>query len=170
LKPVRHAQLHETLVVLLGGGEASRAAPPMAPAAGSTEVKPLRILLAEDNLVNQHVARMQLAKFGYEPDVVADGLAALDAAQKGKYDVVLMDCQMPELDGYAVTRRLRLWEAGRRDAGEKFEPLHIIAMTANAMQGDREKCLEAGMDDYVSKPVRPQELAAAIARAPAAHQ
>jgi len=169
LKPVRHAQLHEALVVLLGGGGGPR--PPPRPAAVSgTEVKPLRILLAEDNLVNQHVARMQLAKFGYAPDLVADGLAALDAVQKGSYDVVLMDCQMPELDGYAVTRRLRRWEAGRRDAGEKFEPLHIIAMTANAMQGDREKCLEAGMDDYVSKPVRPQELAAAIARAPAAHR
>jgi PAS domain S-box-containing protein len=172
VKPVRHSLLRDTLTALLGGG--ARVGPPpetpVPPVAAGAEVRPLRILLAEDNLVNQNVARMQLAKFGYKADLVADGLDAVATARGRPYDVVLMDCQMPGLDGYEATRRLRTWEAGRRDAREQFEPLHIIAMTANAMQGDREKCLDAGMDDYVSKPVRPQELAAAIARAPAAHR
>jgi len=170
VKPVRQSQMHDTLVALLGGSIPPRLAlakPPVVPA--WAEVKPLRILFAEDNLVNQNIARMQLAKFGYKADLVDDGLAAVAAVKAGPYDVVLMDCQMPELDGYGATRQLRAWEAQRRDAGEKFEPLYIIAMTANAMQGDRDACIAAGMNDYVSKPTRPPELAAALARAPAAH-
>ena len=111
---------------------------------------------------------MQLAKFGYQADLAVDGRGAVEAAQAHPYDVILMDCQMPELDGYEATRRLRAWENQRRDAGEKFEPAYVIAMTANAMRGDRDACIAAGMNDYVSKPVRTHELAAAIARAPAA--
>jgi len=80
------------------------------------------------------------------------------------YDVVLMDCQMPEMDGYEASRQLRAWEQTRRAAGEEFAPVHIIAMTASAMTGDREACLAAGMDDYITKPVQTSELAAAIAR------
>ena len=173
IKPARQSLLHDTLVTLLRSGGSRHPLPPILPAPPSpvsvSEVKPLRILLAEDNLVNQNVARMQLAKFGYKADLVGTGLAAVQAAQTQAYDIVLMDCQMPEMDGYEATRVLRQWESKRRDDGEKFEPVFIIAMTANAMQGDRDACLAAGMDDYVSKPVRPQELAAAIARAPASH-
>jgi len=173
IKPARQSLLHDTLIMLLGSGGSRRPLPsslPVPPPSGPvSEVKPLRILLAEDNLVNQNVARMQLAKFGYKADLVGTGLAAVQAAQTQAYDIVLMDCQMPEMDGYEATRVLRQWEVKRRDEGEKFEPIFIIAMTANAMQGDRDACLAAGMDDYVSKPVRPQELAAAIARAPASH-
>jgi CheY-like chemotaxis protein len=129
---------------------------------------PIRILLAEDNLVNQNVARMQLAKFGYQVDIVANGKEAVIAGKSGSYDVILMDCQMPEMDGYEASSQLRGWEHERRDRGEVFTPIHIIAMTANAMQGDREICFAAGMDDYIAKPVRQSELAAALARTPQA--
>jgi PAS domain S-box-containing protein len=137
------------------------AAPPQPP----PEFKPLRILLAEDNVVNQSVARRQLARLSRAVDIVADGRAALEAAKARPYDVVLMDCQMPEIDGYEATRQLRAWEQTRRAAGEKFAPLYIIAMTASAMAGDRETCLAAGMDDYITKPVQGNVLAEAIARA-----
>jgi PAS domain S-box-containing protein len=172
LKPARQSQLHDTLVALLSGRplEAAKVEPAdsATPPPRASEVRPLRILLAEDNLVNQNVARMQLAKFGYQADLAVDGRGAVEAAQAHPYDVILMDCQMPELDGYEATRRLRAWENQRRDAGEKFEPAYVIAMTANAMRGDRDACIAAGMNDYVSKPVRTHELAAAISRAPAA--
>jgi CheY-like chemotaxis protein len=125
----------------------------------------LRILVAEDNLINQHVARLQLEKFGYRPDIVSDGQGAVDAVACEAYDILLMDCQMPGLDGYEATRRIREREAERRAAGERFTPVRIVAMTANAMAGDRETCLAAGMEDYISKPVRSSDLAAALARA-----
>jgi CheY-like chemotaxis protein len=108
---------------------------------------------------------MQLARLGYMVDIVSDGRAALKAVLAQRYDVVLMDCQMPEMDGYEATHRLRAGEQTRRAAGEQFTPLHIIAMTASAMAGDREACLAAGMDDYISKPVQSSELAAVITRA-----
>jgi len=119
---------------------------------------PLRILLAEDNGVNQKLALRQLSLMGYRADVASNGLEAIQAVERQPYDVVLMDVQMPEMDGLEATRRIRTrWPRGERP--------HIIAMTANAMQGDREMCLEAGMDDYVSKPIRVEELVAALYRA-----
>jgi PAS domain S-box-containing protein len=163
-KPVQQGELREAIASLLGIGKPRGVTPPAAPRLPA-EPKPLRILLAEDNLVNQTVGRMQLAHLGYMVDIVADGRAALEAAQAHPYDVIFMDCQMPEMDGYEATRQLRAWEQTRRAAGEKLAPLHIIAMTAAAMTGDREACLAAGMDDYISKPVQAAELAAAIARA-----
>jgi CheY-like chemotaxis protein len=168
-KPARQAQLYDALISLFAGGVVAvpEAAPPesfvQAPVAPA-EIK-LRILVAEDNLVNQHVARLQLEKFGYHPDLVLSGQEAIDAVSNRTYDVVLMDCQMPDLDGYEATRRIREWEAKRRATGEIFSPVRIIAMTANAMAGDRETCLAAGMEDYISKPVRTADLAAALARA-----
>ena len=163
-KPVQQAELHEAITSLLGMGKPRLATPPPPPKL-QPEPKPLRILVAEDNVVNQNVARMQLARMGYMVDIVADGRAALETAQANPYDVVLMDCQMPEMDGYEATRQLRAWEKTRRAAGGDFAPLQIIAMTASAMSGDREACLDAGMDDYIAKPVQASELAAAIARA-----
>jgi len=113
----------------------------------------LRVLLAEDNRINQLVSRKILEKGGHHCEVAEDGLQAIQHACTGEFDVLLMDCQMPLMDGYEATRRIREWEA---DEGRAR--LHIIALTANVMKGDRERCLEAGMDDYVSKPVRPEDL------------
>jgi CheY-like chemotaxis protein len=118
---------------------------------------PLRILLAEDNAVNQKLALRLLLKMGYRADVAANGLEVIQAVERQPYDVILMDVQMPEMDGLEATRQL----CARMDAWQRPR---IIAMTANAMQGDREICLEAGMDDYISKPVRVEELVKALSR------
>jgi len=118
---------------------------------------PLRILLAEDNATNQKLALRLLARMGYQADVAASGLEVLDALKRQLYDVVLMDIQMPEMDGLEATRQIR------RELSETRQP-RVIAMTANAMQGDREMCLAAGMDDYVSKPIRIEELVEALSK------
>jgi CheY-like chemotaxis protein len=117
---------------------------------------PLRILLAEDNVVNRAGLRL-LSKMGYRADVAGNGQEVLQALKRQPYDVVLMDVQMPEMDGLEATRRIcQQWTPRERP--------HIIAMTANAMQGDREMCLAAGMDDYLSKPIRVEELVKALSR------
>jgi PAS domain S-box-containing protein len=163
-KPVKQAALCECLIGLLAGGRESRevmaglvALDRQKPSAPAPDAAKLRILIAEDNVVNQKVALHQLQKLGYLADVVADGRAALDALEISHFDLVFMDCQMPELDGYAATRELRLWERGDRRTW-------VVAMTANSLEGDREKCLAAGMDDYLSKPVKTEHLQAAINR------
>jgi CheY-like chemotaxis protein/HPt (histidine-containing phosphotransfer) domain-containing protein len=111
--------------------------------------------VAEDNAVNRQLALALLAKLGQQADVVENGREAVEAVERGAYDVVLMDVQMPELDGLEATRRIRERLGSEGPA--------IIAMTANAMEGDREECLAAGMDDYLSKPIRPEELERALA-------
>ena len=124
-----------------------------------------RILLAEDNSVNQQVALGLLETLGYGADAVVNGIEVLEALNQRHYDVVLMDCQMPRLDGYETTRRIRQRELQGAATLDRGTRIYIIAMTANAMMGDREKCLAAGMNDYVSKPVRTEELQAALERA-----
>ncbi len=114
--------------------------------------------------MNQEVAQGLLRKLGYRADAVANGTEVLEALRQIPYDIILMDCQMPELDGYEATRRIRQFEQERVAPFDWKAPLHIIAMTANAMEGDREKCLIAGMNDYVAKPVRLEALRAALAR------
>ena len=121
-----------------------------------------RILLAEDNLVNQKVASRFFAKLGHEIDIASTGAEVLSALEKQEYDLVFMDCQMPDLDGYETTRRIR--EIGQQTDREFYRDIRIIAMTAHAMQGDRQKCLDAGMNDYISKPVDLANLKGAISR------
>ena len=118
-----------------------------------------RILLAEDNMVNQEVAHAMLQNLGVHTEVVNNGMGAIDAVQHGQFDAVLMDCQMPVMDGFQATQAIRRNE---REAGDKH--LVIIALTANAIAGDRERCLEAGMDDYLSKPFTQEQLATTLAR------
>jgi CheY-like chemotaxis protein len=160
-KPVKPSALHDALVtVLLGADPATPTRAAERPAIdGELGARhPLRVLLAEDNPVNQKLAIRLLAQMGYTADVAGNGLEAIAALEAAPYDVILMDVQMPELDGLEATRRIR----ARRTDGAPW----IVAMTANALAGDREACLAAGMNDYVSKPIRPAALAAALAAAP----
>ena len=136
-----------------------RASPALPRDLGATH--PLRILLAEDNAVNQKVALSYLSKMGYRADVARTGLEAIAAVHRAPYDVVLMDVQMPEMDGLEATRRIRA-------LAPDDEGPWIVALTASAMTGDADRCLAAGMNDYLSKPVRGEELAAALRRAPRA--
>jgi two-component system sensor histidine kinase/response regulator len=160
VKPVRQSALFDSLVQVLTPSSSARE--PRAPEPLLKSSVPLlsrkeSILLAEDNPVNQQVALGNLLKLGYDADVVNNGTEVLNAIEMKRYDIILMDCQMPELDGYEVTKIIRQRE-------RRGERTWIIAMTANAMVGDREKCLTAGMDDYLSKPLRRAELRAAMER------
>ena len=155
-KPVRRSRLVDAIAELLGDGPGLAAAAGRS-GSGADGGVAARILVAEDNAVNQQVAQRMLQNMGYRVDVVANGLEAIELLQRIPYDAVLMDCQMPELDGYAATEAIR--RLGGRVAGTP-----IIAMTAHAMEGDRQKCLDAGMDDYLAKPVKPEQLAETLAR------
>jgi len=164
IKPVKQSRLLDALVTsthttFTTAPQAARASTPEV--AVKAAVKPLRILLAEDNAVNQKLAMRQLQKLGYSAHAVGNGLEVLHEVERLPYDVVLMDCQMPEMDGYEVTRRIREFEKGA--AGRA--PVYIIAVTAHALEGDREHCLSAGMNDYLTKPLHIAQLDAALARA-----
>ncbi len=163
VKPVRQAHLQDVLSLTLGRredpGHASEARIVTRHTVAEARAYYKRILLVEDNATNQFVATKILEKLGYHPDVAVDGKEALTALRSAPYDAVLMDCQMPEMDGFEASRRIRLGEAGRRHV-----TIPIIAMTARAMQGDRERCLEAGMNDYLSKPIDSRLLATALER------
>jgi CheY-like chemotaxis protein len=158
IKPIRPSALFDALHAIFA---AQPIEPEKAATARSTldpemaNRHPLRILLAEDNAVNQKLALRLLSQMGYRADVAANGLEAVQAVERQPYDVILMDVQMPEMDGLEATREI----CARLPRDER--PF-IIAMTANAMQGDRELCLEAGMDDYLSKPIRVEELVSAL--------
>jgi CheY-like chemotaxis protein len=171
-KPVKRAKLYEALTALVPdrsgvslrvehGDEAALGPAQPTPSdrqsiSASTRPmgdfrKKIRVLVAEDNAINQKLALLQLKKLGFSGDAVGNGLEAIKALQQVPYQVVLMDCQMPEMDGYAATMEIR-----RRQLGKHRTV--IVAMTAHVLEGDREKCLSAGMDDYVCKPVKIEEL------------
>src|SRR5579884_315877 len=160
-RPLRPAQLYDALAGLVAEEAApARPAAATAPGEAAAQAGPAprgRILVVEDSQLNQKVALAMLQRLGYRADAVADGLEALEALERLPYAAVLMDCQMPEMDGFTTSRAIR-----KREGGARHTP--IIAMTASAMQGDREQCLAAGMDDYLAKPVRTEDLEAALRR------
>jgi CheY-like chemotaxis protein len=156
-KPLRQSQLFDTLVTLLGHEATPRPAAADKPKIDVrlAERHPLRILLAEDNVVNQKLALRLLQQMGYRADLASNGIEAIECVERQTYDVVLMDVQMPEMDGLEASRRIVERAADRP---------RIVAMTANAMAGDRQACLAAGMDDYVTKPIRVEALVEALIR------
>ncbi|MFN0087683.1 MAG: response regulator [Blastocatellia bacterium] len=158
-KPIKTAPLHEALSRIFATRPASlpATARPHRAAINLAETLPLRILVAEDNLINQKVVLLMLRKLGYRAEAVGNGSEAIEALQRRSYEVVLMDLQMPQMDGLEATRRIRAGATG------KSQP-HVIALTANAMLGDRERCLDAGMDDYITKPLQLEELVLALVR------
>jgi len=156
-KPVKMTKLFDCLVAIVENGQerdtVCQEAIITKYSLAETKKRNVRILLAEDNLINQKVAVKLLQKIGYYCDVVSNGKEALDALSKEEYDLVFMDCQMPVMDGYEASRKIRNSDS---PIGDHTVP--VIALTANAMKGDREKCLHAGMDDYITKPINPKEL------------
>ena len=160
-KPVRQSDLYECLLEVLGFSAGAG----MIPAKPSEDrsVQPVfdaRVLMAEDNYINQEVARGMFEQLGCLLEVVDNGRQAVELAMAERFDVVFMDCQMPEMDGYEATREIRRREGLRNHAPH----VPIVALTAHALQGDREKCLAAGMDDYISKPLNLDQLQAVLAR------
>jgi CheY-like chemotaxis protein len=181
LKPVKKKQLKEAIVAAFSpqgpgkppsGDTTSFASNPArshpetaAPTRNTVQhagTKPWRMLIAEDNRVNQKLAERLVARLGYEADLVSNGAEALLALERQRYDLILMDCHMPSVDGYDATRRIRARE--RQNTRDAQRPVFIIAVTANAMPEDRDKCLAAGMDAYVSKPIELDELERALER------
>ena len=163
-KPVKQSPLVDCLIKVMASGSEGRGIAPSLPhrgtastAAGSAPSPKRRILIVEDNIVNKNVALHQLQKLGHAADSAENGRLALQAMRCAPYDVVFMDCQMPELDGYEATREIRRIEGSDRHTW-------IVAMTAHSLEGDREKCLAAGMDDYLSKPAKIEDLRVALER------
>lgn len=161
LKPVKQAKLLECIARLFNAKKSLEAAAAEQkakdPAALQKEAGNLNILVAEDNPVNQKVVLFHLQKLGYVSHVAANGMEVLAALNHARFDIIFMDCQMPEMDGYEATRHIRKLENGKRHT-------YIIALTANSLNGDRERCMEAGMDDYIAKPLRQADQVAAINR------
>jgi CheY-like chemotaxis protein len=159
-KPIQQSVLFDTLMQVFGqvGAGAGHGAKLVSEATlrDTQALSGARVLLAEDNVINRELALNLLEEVGIEADVACNGREAVEAVQARDYDAVLLDMQMPELDGYGATRRIR------RDP--RFQGLPIIAMTAHAMEGDRERCIRAGMNDYVSKPIDPARLFASLSR------
>jgi two-component system sensor histidine kinase/response regulator len=158
MKPVKQSELFNAVILAMGISAPEGERSQTTATTSAESVEPLRILLAEDNLMNQKLAVGVLGKRGHNITVANNGKEAVDTLQKQEFDLVLMDVQMPEMDGFEATRTIR---AKERETGQHIP---IIAMTAHAMKGDRERCLEVGMDGYVAKPIRISEVYAEIER------
>ncbi len=165
-KPIKPTQLYESLIRVVSG---SRPAARKSPGPGKLDPAmatrlPLRVLLCDDNVINQKVATRLLQQMGYRPALAANGVEALAALDREPYDMIFMDVMMPEMDGLEATRIIRQRQQDRAQFPNYKSPICIVAMTASAMPGDRDKCLAAGMDDYMAKPVRPEEVRAIVER------
>jgi CheY-like chemotaxis protein len=160
-KPLRRASLLQVLSTIMSprDGAHTEQAGTDHPRSAALPMPKGAILVVEDNQINQMVALKILRKQGYRADAVANGVEAISALTTVPYDLILMDCQMPEMDGFEATERIRKGEAGTKNA-----LLPIVAMTAHAMKGDRERCIDSGMNDYLAKPVQPALLGATIAK------
>jgi CheY-like chemotaxis protein len=165
-KPVKPAQLQQVLLRVVSGAK-----PVVKKTPGSSKLDPalaqrlpLRVLLCDDNAINQKVASRLLQQMGYRADLAGNGLEALTALDRQPYDLIFMDVMMPEMNGFEATAAIRERQKQTGVFPNYKTPLIIVAMTANAMQGDREKCIEAGMDDYIAKPVRPEDVRHMIER------
>jgi CheY-like chemotaxis protein len=161
-KPVKQSQLFNFLVSLVHNPEVVAAKPAGPRVAASFTGQNLHILVAEDHEINRRLTMLVLEKLGCKADYAKDGLEVLDAWKKGGYDVILMDCQMPFVDGFEATREIRQLEA--KHAEPKLRRTYIIALTANALADERENCIASGMDDYLSKPFRTEGLKEALQR------
>jgi len=166
IKPVKPSQLRSALLQIATGQKTEARRPAAKPRLDTSLAAkvPLRILLTDDNVINQKVAVRLLQQLGYSADVANNGAEAIRALERQAYDLILMDVQMPEMDGLEATRRIRQRQNPAEPNANFQRRITIIAMTANAMQGDRDKCVAAGMDDYIPKPVRPEALQAALQR------
>jgi CheY-like chemotaxis protein/nitrogen-specific signal transduction histidine kinase/HPt (histidine-containing phosphotransfer) domain-containing protein len=165
-KPIKPAQLYETLVRVISGAKSTAKKAPVPvkldPALASR--LPLRVLLCDDNAINQKVAARLFQQMGYHPDLAANGVEALAALDRQPYDLIFMDVMMPQMDGLEATRTIRQRQRDSVGFPNYQSRVIVVAMTANAMQGDREECLAAGMDDYLAKPVRPEDIRAIVER------
>jgi CheY-like chemotaxis protein len=165
-KPIKPAQLYESLVRVVSGTKPAAAKNP-GPAKLDPSLAarlPLRVLLCDDNVINQKVAARLLQQMGYKPTLTTSGAEALAALDQQPYDLIFMDIMMPEMDGLETTRRIRQKQQDPAKFPNYKSPIVIVALTASAMAGDREKCLAAGMDDYLAKPVRPEDMRAVVER------
>jgi len=165
-KPIKPAQLHDALLNIVSGTAPSAQKKPTVLKLDPklSERLPLRVLLCDDNAINQKVASRLLAQMGYQPDLAGNGLEALAALEKKKYDMIFMDVQMPEMDGLEATRIIRERQHDKSRFPNYNGHIIIVAMTASAMPGDRDKCISAGMDDYLAKPVRPEDMRGVVER------
>ena len=154
-KPIKHSQLYDCLAAITGEGGVYNNLAPTAPKhiIADKKKQEFRVLLAEDNRINQQLALKIIQRQGYQVDAVSNGSEVIKALEMNHYDLVLMDIQMPEMDGFETTAEIR------NDKSNAFnDRIPIIALTANAMKGDREQCMQAGMDDYITKPIDPVKL------------
>ena len=165
-KPIKPAQLHDALMRVVSGAAPAAVKKPAVVKLDPklSERLPLRVLLCDDNAINQKVATRLLQQMGYQPDMAVNGIEAVTATENKKYDMIFMDVQMPEMDGLEATRIIRERQHDKSRYPNYDSRIIIVAMTASAMPGDRDKCISAGMDDYLAKPVRPEDIRSVVER------